>query len=104
MLRSPQALKKATRWGHFSTPKGVTEESGSTVYDHGTPMCPEKLRLMEEARRVLSLLAELMTKQRDVLDAPEDRMIAIDQEIERRFGEKERAMGALQQHRREHGC
>ncbi len=69
------------------------------------PVCPEHLRLMADAERILSELIDLMHRQREAIsDQHTNTLLLIDQEIERKFSEKERAMGALQQHRREHGC
>lgn len=67
-------------------------------------MCSEKLLLMDVAQKVLSELAELMNVQRLKLSEPPDRMLEVDRLIENKMGEKERAMGALLQHRKEHGC
>jgi len=33
-----------------------------------------------------------------------DKLLALDSELELKFGEKEHAFGALQQHTKEHGC
>ena len=60
---------------------------------------------MADAQRVLGSLVDLMEREKVAVAVESDAtMLAIDQEIERLFGEKERTMGALQQHRAEHGC
>jgi hypothetical protein len=63
------------------------------------------MKLMEDVRETLSLLTELIQRQREAIgSAPENTILAIDREIENKLGEKERRMGALKQHRTEHGC
>ncbi len=67
--------------------------------------CRVKLDLMEQAQRVLSNLSELMIREREAIATEsENTMLAIDKAIEHKVGEKERIMGALRQHRSEHGC
>jgi len=69
------------------------------------PLCQMKIALMSAAQKALTDLAELMHRQREAIASEsENTLLAIDREIEVRLGEKERAMGALQQHRKEHGC
>lgn len=68
-------------------------------------VCPEATKLVEEVQRALGTLAQLMSVQREALvQKPETALLAVDRDIERQFGEKERAMGAPLQHRKEHGC
>jgi hypothetical protein len=60
---------------------------------------------MEQAQGVLSRLAELAHEQQIAIrEGSEERIMAVDQRIELTLGEKERALGALRQHRQEHGC
>jgi len=68
-------------------------------------VCQEKTDLIGRVQRVLSELVELLQHQREAVTAgAENTVTAIDQQIELKFGEKERAMGALQLHEQEHGC
>jgi hypothetical protein len=63
------------------------------------------MKLMEEVRQTLSKLADLMQREREaVTSGSDEEMMAIDKDIEHKLGEKERQMGALRQHRKEHGC
>jgi hypothetical protein len=56
-------------------------------------------------RGILRKLATLAAQEADlVASGDEPKMDAVDQEIENVLGEKERAIGALKQHRTEHGC
>jgi hypothetical protein len=67
--------------------------------------CPVRERLLEETEQALARIAELSAKQLQLIRHPENaKMMAIDQELEQRVGEKERLFGALRQHRAEHGC
>jgi hypothetical protein len=60
---------------------------------------------MERAQGILLHLAELMHREREAIATEsENTLLAIDHEIELAVGEKERAMGALRQHRQDHGC
>ena len=69
------------------------------------PMCPEYHRLSANVESILAKLAELtsthlqMFRERDYSGA-----MRIDKELEHTIGEKERALGALRQHLREHRC
>jgi len=50
-------------------------------------------------------LADLSHTEADIVKSGDkDRMLALDKEIENVIGEKERAMGALLEHRQSHGC
>lgn len=60
---------------------------------------------MDDVQRVLHNLSQLLAQEIEALPTGSESLIlGIDREIDRTFGEKERAMGALQQHKREHGC
>jgi hypothetical protein len=50
-------------------------------------------------------LSELARREGDAIQSRDDAdILAIDKEIETTLGDKERALGALRQHRAEHGC
>ena len=67
--------------------------------------CLEQIRLSEDVDRVQSDIVELITRQHEALvHGHENTLMAIDRQIELKFGEKQRAIGALRQHRRDHGC
>jgi hypothetical protein len=54
---------------------------------------------------MLTTLAELAHAEREALRSGDQQLIMeIDKQIENVIGEKERGMGALRQHRAEHGC
>jgi hypothetical protein len=60
---------------------------------------------VDETQRTLLRLAELARHQAEALRTGADNLImALDKEIETTLGEKERTLGALQGHRKEHGC
>ena len=67
--------------------------------------CHIQQTLIETVQSHLEQLAELSRAAKDALtDRDEPRTAEIDQRIEDELGLKERAMGALRQHRTEHGC
>ena len=67
--------------------------------------CARQQELIEQVQRHLIRLSELAREEVGIV-GPQGRTkwLAIDQEIERELGEKERSLGALQEHRKEHGC
>jgi hypothetical protein len=68
-------------------------------------MCPRQAELIEEVRIYLQRLAELAHAEAEALQCGHQGLWReIDQEIENVIGEKERAIGALNEHRTEHGC
>jgi hypothetical protein len=73
--------------------------------DGAPPTCSEQQRLIDEVLDHLLLIAELS---RDTADAVANRnenlTHELDKAVEREIGKKERALGALRQHREEHGC
>jgi hypothetical protein len=70
-----------------------------------TAECPKREALVDETQHTLMRLAELARRQADALRTGADNLVmALDKEIENTLGEKERTLGALQQHRKEHGC
>lgn len=67
--------------------------------------CAEYDRLVAYVENVLGNLAQLTTVHLDVFRAQDyDAARRIDKELELTMGEKERAIGALRQHMREHKC
>jgi len=67
--------------------------------------CLRQQELIEEVRIYLQRLGELAHAEADALTGGhQDLWKEIDQEIENVMGEKERAIGALNEHRAEHGC
>ena len=64
-----------------------------------------KSRLVSEVDTALSEMIALIELEREALHigAPST-VAAIDEQIEKSFGRKERAIGALAHHREEHGC
>jgi hypothetical protein len=53
----------------------------------------------------LNALIELNASQIEALEkADHSKLFSLDKELELSFGRKERAFGALRQHKRDHGC
>ena len=69
------------------------------------PPCPRKQHLIEEVQRHLIRISELSRATAEAIgNRTENLVSALDKQIEWEVGAKERALGALQQHRLEHGC
>jgi hypothetical protein len=69
------------------------------------PPCLEQQKLIETVQSHLEQLSVLSRAAKYALgDRNEGLAAQIDQQIEEELGRKERAMGALRQHRTEHGC
>lgn len=72
------------------------------------PVCEQKTALIGHVQTVISEMVHLMQRSRELVDtigtSAENTLMELDRQIEMKFGEKERAMGALQHHQREHGC
>jgi hypothetical protein len=67
--------------------------------------CAERESIEQEVSAALSAVTELMKRQLEALKvADHHKMFALDRELENSFGRKERAFGALRQHRKDHGC
>ena len=67
--------------------------------------CARQQELNEEVQRHLKRIAELAHAEVDALqDRHTNLWLKLDKEIELEIGEKERCIGALNEHRREHGC
>ena len=71
---------------------------------HRAP-CARQQELIAETQVYLMRLSELARKEADAIESrDENEILAIDKDIETTLGNKERALGALHQHRAEHGC
>ncbi len=67
--------------------------------------CGLRDELQRQASDALERVVFLTRQQIDALKAGEmSRLTQLDKDLEITFGEKERAFGALRQHRTEHGC
>ena len=67
--------------------------------------CPELARLQSEVENVLGNLAQVTTLQLEIFRTGDMReWKRLDKELELTVGEKERCIGALRQHIREHQC
>ena len=67
--------------------------------------CRRQQELIAAVQKHLLRLAALARTESEVISGEsENAWMAVDREIENELGEKERAMGALKQHRAEHGC
>jgi hypothetical protein len=67
--------------------------------------CSTRDQLIVEAARTLDKIIELSDKLLDALQAvPPESLVGLDKDLENAMGAKERALGALAQHRNEHGC
>jgi len=73
----------------------------------GNPLCPcaEQQRLIEEVQRHLVLIVELSRAISEaVASRNENLTYELDRQVEAELGRNERALGALRQHRLDHGC
>ena len=69
------------------------------------PPCVRQEELVAETQRHLIRLAELARQESEAIATRNEALIlAIDQDIENTLGLKERALGALHEHRNVHGC
>jgi len=67
--------------------------------------CKERDQLTNTARRALSQIVGFIDALTTALDRGHMKELAtLDQSLETAFGEKERAFGRLEQHRKDHGC
>ena len=67
--------------------------------------CPEYIRLRSEVENVLGNLAQVTTLLLELFRKDESQKYKhLDKELELTVGEKERAVGALRQHIKEHKC
>jgi phage shock protein A len=67
--------------------------------------CPERQRLMGKVQQHLTRIAELSHAAADaVANGNENLVRDLDKLVENELGAKDRALGALRQHREGHGC
>ena len=67
--------------------------------------CIKQQDLIADVERILDKIAKLARMEADSLRTQtENTWYEIDKQIELAIGEKERAIGALREHRKEHGC
>ena len=66
--------------------------------------CEEREALKADAFRALHDIIEFSNKLLNAIKADEPDPHALDRDLENAVGSKERAFGALSQHRKEHGC
>ena len=70
-----------------------------------TPDCPKQRELIGRVQSHLERLTELMGFASVALEhGQQNTSMEIDRQIENELGAKERAMGALNEHRSQHGC
>ena len=71
----------------------------------GLSPCPRQQELIEDVQRHLMRISELTRSIAEALANGNEGFAAeLDKEVDLELGRKERAMGALHQHRKEHGC
>lgn len=67
--------------------------------------CAKHAKLLQQAQEVLERIRKLTTKQVPcIVEGVNQRFLQMDRELELAMGEKERAVGALREHDKEHGC
>ena len=66
--------------------------------------CGEREALKADALKALREIIEFSDKLLKALQADEPVPHALDKDLENAVGSKERAFGALSQHRKDHGC
>jgi hypothetical protein len=74
------------------------------MHTEQTP-CSRQEELVAETQRHLVRLAELAKQEAEAIASRDEALIlALDQDIENTLGLKERALGALHEHRNTHNC
>jgi hypothetical protein len=69
------------------------------------PNCDARKLLERNADSVLTEVVKIIELQREALKSGNQKeLMLLDKRLENAFGEKERAFGALTQHKKEHGC
>jgi hypothetical protein len=72
--------------------------------ENRTP-CPRQQELIEKVQRHLLNISELARRIAGAIaNRNENTAAELDKQVDLELGLKERAMGALQEHRKEHGC
>ena len=69
------------------------------------PPCPYQQKLIADVQEHLMQISKLSRAVAEALANRSENLAAeLDKQLDLEYGEKERAMGALYQHRKEHGC
>jgi hypothetical protein len=69
------------------------------------PPCHDQQKLMADVQDHLMQISQLTRAVAEALANGDENFAAeLDKQVDLEFGKKERAMGALHQHRKEHGC
>jgi hypothetical protein len=69
------------------------------------PPCPYQQKLMADVQDHLMQISQLARAVAEALANGNENFAAeLDKQVDLELGKKERAMGALHQHRKEHGC
>jgi len=69
------------------------------------PQCPQYTELEATVETALARLSHVTTEQLDLFRSRKfNSVMRVDKELENLVGEKERAIGALRQHVKEHKC
>jgi hypothetical protein len=67
--------------------------------------CPERDTLMRDVSLALSNIVNITRQHLQVLFGDDEAaLMRLDRELENAVDEKERVLGALHQHRKQHGC
>ena len=83
----------------------ISEDGSDEPEGRPVARCAHKAALHENVERILDFLVRLIERERDAIRGDNlGALIPIEEEVERALGEKERAIGALEQHIKEHGC
>jgi hypothetical protein len=74
-------------------------------YCDAVETCATRAALTRQVDDVVARVVELIYRRSAAIEyGHENTVMVIDRQIEHSLGEKERAIGALLQHRKEHGC
>ncbi len=69
------------------------------------PVCPERHKLATDVQECLMRIAQLAHATADAIATGNQQLaLELDKEAETEIGRKQRALGALRQHRSDHGC
>ena len=69
------------------------------------PVCPERHKLATDVQECLMCIAQLAHATADAIATGNQQLaLELDKEAETEIGRKQRALGALRQHRSDHGC
>jgi hypothetical protein len=67
--------------------------------------CPKNVELTNAVNSILAKIVELTTAQLTAFqNGQHAEMMRLDKQLENAIGEKERSIGALSEHRKEHAC